>query len=134
MPDKPIYTTGGTVQAGDGLYITRQADEELLQLCRNGRFAYVLTSRQMGKSSLMKSTAAALREEGTACAIVDLTDLGTSLDAGQWYSASLPALLTACNYPSTRLSGGRPGNTSALPSGSTCSSARCFWRRSRDRW
>lgn len=55
--NRSIYTTGGTVQAGGGIYLSRQADDELLRLCREGQFAYVLTSRQMGKSSLMVQTA-----------------------------------------------------------------------------
>ena len=46
-----IYTVGGAVQADQGIYITRRADQELFNLCRNGTFAYVLTARQMGKSA-----------------------------------------------------------------------------------
>ena len=53
MAKPGLYTVGGTVQAGGGIYISRQADQELLQLCRERVFAYVLTPRQMGKSSLM---------------------------------------------------------------------------------
>ncbi|MEM6353197.1 MAG: hypothetical protein AAF766_20780, partial [Cyanobacteria bacterium P01_D01_bin.14] len=68
-----IYTTGGTVQAGGGIYLSRRADDELLQLCREGQFAYVLTSRQMGKSSLMVQTAERLEEEGITSIIIDLT-------------------------------------------------------------
>ncbi|MEO0888491.1 MAG: hypothetical protein AAFY54_21570, partial [Cyanobacteria bacterium J06648_10] len=52
-----MYTVGGTVQANEGgLYISRRADGELLQLCEDSKFAYVLTPRQMGKSSLMIRT------------------------------------------------------------------------------
>ena len=36
MPKQTIYTVGGTVQAGGGLYIKRKADDELLELCRQG--------------------------------------------------------------------------------------------------
>ena len=49
MAKQSIYTVGGTVQASGGLYLPRKVDEELLALCRAGTFAYVLTSRQMGK-------------------------------------------------------------------------------------
>ena len=56
--DASLYTVGGTVQANEGaLYISRRADEELLALCEEAQFAYVLTPRQMGKSSLMIRTA-----------------------------------------------------------------------------
>ncbi len=46
MTEQNIYTVGGTVQAGSGIYIPCQADEDLLHLCCQGDFAYVLTSRQ----------------------------------------------------------------------------------------
>ena len=48
MSDQRIYTVGGTVQAGGGLYISRDVDRELLDLCSAGEFAYILTSRQLG--------------------------------------------------------------------------------------
>ncbi|MEO1393057.1 MAG: AAA-like domain-containing protein [Cyanobacteria bacterium J06634_5] len=80
-----IYTTGGTVQAGGGIYLSRKADDELLQLCRDGQFAYVLTPRQMGKSSLMVQTAQRLEEEGVTSVIIDLTKIGTEVTAEQWY-------------------------------------------------
>jgi hypothetical protein len=80
-----IYTIGGTVQAGSGLYIERAADAELLALCRAGAFAYVLTARQMGKSSLMTETAARLAGEGIRTVQIDLTLIGTVLSADQWY-------------------------------------------------
>ena len=87
MAEPMIYTVGGTVQANDqGVYIARQADTELLQLCRDATFAYVLTPRQMGKSSLMIRTAEQLIEEGIQSVIIDLTQIGTQLTADEWYS------------------------------------------------
>jgi hypothetical protein len=80
-----IYTVGGTVQAGGGLYLPRKVDEELLALCRAGTFAYVLTSRQMGKSSLMVHTAERLAEGGIHTVIIDLNQLGIQLTAAEWY-------------------------------------------------
>ncbi|MEM8611714.1 MAG: AAA-like domain-containing protein [Cyanobacteria bacterium P01_H01_bin.105] len=82
---RSIYTTGGTVQAGGGIYLSRKADDELLQLCREGQFAYVLTSRQMGKSSLMVQTAERLEDEGVTSVIIDLTKIGTNVTPEQWY-------------------------------------------------
>ncbi|WP_169613698.1 AAA-like domain-containing protein [Nodosilinea sp. P-1105] len=92
MADPKLYTTGGTVQAGGGIYIPRPADKELLQLCRNRAFAYVLTPRQMGKSSLMIQTAQQLEAEGVRTAIVDLQDLGAQVTAEQWYFGFLVKL------------------------------------------
>ncbi|NMG18281.1 AAA-like domain-containing protein, partial [Brasilonema bromeliae] len=87
MADASIYTVGGTVQTNrSGVYISRQADEELLALCRDGKFAYVLTPRQMGKSSLMVRTARQLRTEGIESVMIDLTGIGTQVtNPEQWY-------------------------------------------------
>jgi WD40 repeat protein len=85
------YTFGGTVQAGGGVYISRRADEELLKLCQDGVFAYVLTPRQMGKSSLMVRTAQALTQ-GILSVIVDLQELGAQATAEQWYFGFLVKL------------------------------------------
>ena len=49
-----IYTVGGTVQAGGGLYCPAKSMRNYWpSTCRT--FAYVLTSRQMGKSSLVRT-------------------------------------------------------------------------------
>lgn len=84
-----IYSVGGTVQASGGIYISRQADEELLQLCRDGVFAYVLTSRQVGKSSLMVQTSNQLREASIHTLIIDLNAIGSPETADQWYLTQL---------------------------------------------
>jgi WD40 repeat protein len=85
MANPSIFTVGGTVQAGSGIYLPRPADNELLQYCQAGEFSYVLTARQMGKSSLMVRTSESLNAAGTRTAIIDLTRLGTTLAAEQWY-------------------------------------------------
>jgi len=87
MADASIYTVGGTVQTNrSGVYIQRRADEELLALCREGKFAYVLTPRQMGKSSLMVRTARQLRTEKIQSVMIDLTGIGTQVtNPEQWY-------------------------------------------------
>jgi WD40 repeat protein len=82
-----IYTVGGTVQANEeGLYILRPADEKLLQFCRTSTFTYILTPRQMGKSSLMIRTVEKLIEEGIQSVIIDLNQIGTKITADEWYS------------------------------------------------
>jgi WD40 repeat protein len=85
MAEHSIYTTGGTVQAGGGIYLARQADAELLELCQAGAFVYILTPRQMGKSSLMVRTAAQVNQVGHRAAMIDLTQLGVQVTAEQWY-------------------------------------------------
>jgi WD40 repeat protein len=80
-----IYTVGGAVQATQGIYIKRRADEDLLALCQSATFAYVLTARQIGKSSLMVSTAERLDALGIRSVIVDLQKFGTQTTAEAWY-------------------------------------------------
>ncbi len=79
------YTTGGTVQAGNGIYLARRADAELLQACRDGIFAFVLAPRQIGKSSLMTRTAEQLQADGIQAVVVDLQAIGVQVNAEQWY-------------------------------------------------
>ncbi len=84
-----FYVTGGTLQRNAPSYVQRRADDDLYEGLSAGQFCYVLTSRQMGKSSLMVQTAARLREEGTAVAVLDLTAIGQNLTAEQWYDGLL---------------------------------------------
>jgi WD40 repeat protein len=81
-----FYITGGTLQRNASCYVERKADIDLYNGLVQGKFCYVLTSRQMGKSSLMVRTAARLREDGTAVAVLDLTAVGQNISVEQWYN------------------------------------------------
>jgi WD40 repeat protein len=72
--------------------VERRADRELYDALARGEFCYVLTPRQMGKSSLMVRTAARLRQDGWAVAVLDLTAIGQNLTAEQWYDGLLNRL------------------------------------------
>jgi len=85
MHSSSFFTVGGTVQAGGGKYLHRSVDDELLDLCRSGTFGFVLTARQMGKSSLMVRTAENLAREGTRSVVIDLSQLGVQVTAAAWY-------------------------------------------------
>ena len=89
MPDAFRFVAGGAVQAGDGIYLEREADRELLKRCLDGDFTYVLTSRQMGKSSLMYRVAGQLVDAGARPVIIDLTELGAQTTADQWFKGFL---------------------------------------------
>ena len=89
MINHGFFVAGGALQADADSYVARVADTELLEALRHGEFCYVLTSRQMGKSSLMVRTAVQLRQEGSAVVIIDLTAIGQNLDVDQWYFSML---------------------------------------------
>src|SRR5881397_1817514 len=88
-PEASFYVTGGTLRQDAPCYVERRADRELHEALLRGEFCYVLTSRQMGKSSLMVRTASRLRQEGTRVAILDLTAVGQNLTPEQWYEGLL---------------------------------------------
>lgn len=80
---------GGSLAASAPSYIARAADLELLGALEQGELAYVLDTRQIGKSSLVNRAAESLRERGVRVALVDLTRLGSNLQPGQWYMGLL---------------------------------------------
>ncbi|HEY2951702.1 MAG TPA: AAA-like domain-containing protein [Verrucomicrobiae bacterium] len=87
--DSSFYVTGGTLRHDAPSYVERQADRDLLEGLLKGEFCYVLTSRQMGKSSLMVRTANKLREQGVSVVVLDLTAIGQNLTPEQWYDGLL---------------------------------------------
>ncbi|HEX7778828.1 MAG TPA: AAA-like domain-containing protein, partial [Vicinamibacterales bacterium] len=87
-----FFVTGGALSSEAPSYIPRRADRELAEALRAGEFCYVLTARQMGKSSLMVRTVAQLRAQGVDAAVVDLTAIGLHVTAEQWYRGLLTEL------------------------------------------
>lgn len=86
---KTFFVTGGTLRPDAACYVERHADREIYEGLSAGDFCYVLTSRQMGKSSLMVRTVKRLRADGRAVAVLDLTAIGQNLTVEQWYSGLL---------------------------------------------
>ncbi len=87
-----FYVTGGSLRPDTPSYVRRRADDELYEGLRAGEFCYVLTSRQMGKSSLMVRTALRLRADGDRAAVIAFTSVGQNLAAEQWYYGLLDLL------------------------------------------
>jgi hypothetical protein len=63
-----FYVTGGTLRQDTPSYVERQADQEQYDGLTRGEYCYVLTARQMGKSSLMVRTAIRLARCGVLVA------------------------------------------------------------------
>src|SRR6266511_3091633 len=87
-----FYVTGGTLRLDAPSYVERQADRDLFEGLLKGEFCYVLTSRQMGKSSLMVRTANKLRAQGIHVIALDLTAIGQNLTLDQWYNGFLTSM------------------------------------------
>ncbi len=90
--ERSFFTIGGTLPANAPSYVERKADNDIYNHLVAGDFCYVLTSRQMGKSSLMVRTAARLRSHGVKVALLDLTKIGQNLTPEQWYDGLLVRL------------------------------------------
>jgi WD40 repeat protein len=84
-----FYITGGTLRHDAPSYVERGADRGLFDGLLRGEFCYVLTSRQMGKSSLMVRTASKLRDQGIVVVVLDLTAVGQNVTPEQWYHGLL---------------------------------------------
>ncbi|MGD2182496.1 AAA-like domain-containing protein [Lusitaniella coriacea] len=88
------YIFSGSLPENASTYVTRQADTDLYDALNAGAFCYVLNSRQTGKSSLRVRTMRRLREEGIACAAIDLSFGGTQyVTMEQWYVDMLDTLV-----------------------------------------
>ena len=99
-----FYVAGGTLRPDTPSYVERKADQELFDRAMAGDFCYVLTSRQMGKSSLMARAARRLKEVGVHTAIVDLTGIGAGegdenekASADKWYKGVARAITRGLN-------------------------------------
>lgn len=92
VPANSFFVTGGTLRHDAPSYVERRADQELYAGLVAGEFCYVLTSRQMGKSSLMVRTVKRLRAAGASVAVLDLTAIGQNLTPEQWYDGLMARL------------------------------------------
>lgn len=88
-----FFTAGGTLRYDAPSYVERPADAVLRQQVKDGKLCYVLTTRQMGKSSLMNRLGHDLQDEGVCTAIIDLTTIGTA-EIETWYLSLLDDLQT----------------------------------------
>ncbi len=80
-----FYQAGGALEPDVRSYIERAADRELLDALLQMQFCYILTPRQMGKTSLIARTKERLRTAGVRSVKIDLSGIGQSVSVEQWY-------------------------------------------------
>jgi hypothetical protein len=89
-----MYIFSGSLPEEATTYVTREADGELYEGLKAGKFCYVLNSRQSGKSSLRVRTMRRLRESGVECAAIDLSAGGIqNVPPEQWYADLIDTLI-----------------------------------------
>lgn len=92
------YQVGGSLPLDSPTYVTRSTDREFLQGLQAGEFCYVLSSRQVGKSSLRVRMMQRLQENGYVCATLDLTAIGSQdITLPQWYAGFTYSLADSFN-------------------------------------
>ncbi|MEH2273701.1 MAG: AAA-like domain-containing protein [Nostoc sp.] len=92
MVDQYIFS--GSLPENASTYVTREADAQLYEGLKAGKFCYVLNSRQSGKSSLRVRTMQRLREDSVKCAAVDLSAGGIqNVPPEQWYADLIDTLI-----------------------------------------
>ncbi|MBH8554985.1 AAA-like domain-containing protein [Nostocaceae cyanobacterium CENA357] len=92
MVDQYIFS--GSLPENASTYVTREADTQLYEGLKAGKFCYVLNSRQSGKSSLRVRTMQRLRLEGVECAAIDLSAGGIqNVPPEQWYADLIDTLV-----------------------------------------
>jgi len=94
------YQVGGSLPLTAASYVTRQADEDLYWALTEGDFCYVLSARQMGKSSLRLRAMHRLQRSGTRSGVIDMTMIGSQrITLEQWYASILQGLVSSFKLP-----------------------------------
>jgi len=92
-----FFVTEGPLTADAPCYVERPADTDFYESLRAGRYCYVLSPPQTGKSSLTLRTTARLRADGIAAAILTLSQC-QALTAEDWYRGLLEQIGSAFGF------------------------------------
>ena len=90
------YIFSGSLPENASTYVKRKADDELYEALQQGKFCYVLNSRQSGKSSLRLRTMSRLSETGVECASIDLSSINIQgATQENWYADLITILINS---------------------------------------
>jgi len=84
---QPRLQVGGQIDPRKHLYIVRtDIEDQVFELLRRGEYCNILSSRQVGKSSLRNSVGPRLQASGVRVVDLDIVgNLGTPSTATEWY-------------------------------------------------
>lgn len=98
-PSFEFFNDSGSIPLSKESYIPRSADKELYQTLKRGEICNVLTSRQMGKTSLHLRIAQRLEKEGYTCIQIDLSMRQTGqITPEKWYNALITDILKDLSF------------------------------------
>lgn len=90
------YIFSGSLPENASTYVKREADDELYEALEQGKFCYVLNSRQSGKSSLRLRTMSRLSQTGVECASIDLSSINIQgATQENWYADLITILINS---------------------------------------
>ena len=96
----PFSPDGGDLDPDAATYISRAADSVLLDSCLRGEYCNILTSRQVGKTSLINRTFRALRERELTTAALSLEGFQiVGADAESFFYSFADAVLGELDVP-----------------------------------
>ncbi|WP_414563460.1 MULTISPECIES: eIF2A-related protein [unclassified Anabaena] len=94
MNNNFTYKVGGSLTEDAPSYVIRQADTDLYNNIKAGKFCYIFNSRQMGKTSLQVRTIKRLQAEEIACTTIDISGRGSKdINPEQWYAGIIYTLV-----------------------------------------
>lgn len=86
-PPSYDYQVGGSLPIDAPTYVVRSADRQLYKALKLGQLCYILSTRQMGKSSLHVQMMKKLQAEGFVCTALDISVLSNyQITLEQWYA------------------------------------------------